>query len=423
MVTSAERAGADRVGQRDGSSGGSATDGTRVRSVSSGRPLATVCARVCAMALLVGGLAGCAAMPSTGPTAAAIVHAAQPHDPQRPFELIDLDAARITTLARFRPPRLSARFPDRRPSPVQTIGVGDAIQVTIFEAGTGGLFTASAGQLGGGSKNVTLPTQAVEADGTIGIPFAGRIRAAGRTPAQVAQAIEGALTGRALDPQAVVSIQQGRSGLVTVTGQVGAANRVPLSPQGDRLLDVLANAGGPSGNPNELFVQLTRGPSTAVSPLRAIIEAPTENVFVWPNDTIFVYREPQVFTAFGATGQSGNFPFEYERMTLAEAIGAASGLNDQRADPAGVFVYRLERRDAVCALLAYAPCEIPGELVPVVYRLDLRDPEGLFHARQMLVRNKDIVYVANSEVAELRKFLSLVGTVMSGVRSGAALVD
>lgn len=376
--------------------------------------------RACAAGLMFALLGGCAAMPSSGPTSAAIVQASVPNDPDRPFELIDLDAGRIAKLASFGPKRLASHFADRRPSPVQTIGIGDSIQVTIFEAGTGGLFTASAGQLGGGSKNVTLPTQAVEADGTIGVPFAGRVRAAGRTPAQVAQAVEEALTGRALDPQAVVTIQQGRSGLVTVTGQVGSPSRVPLAPQGDRLLDVLANAGGPAGVPTELFVQVTRGNATALSPLRSIIENPSENIYVWPNDTIVVYREPQVFTTFGATGVSGNFPFEYERMTIAEAMGAASGLNDQRADPQGLFIYRLERPDVVCSVMRYEPCTIRGEVVPVIYRLDLRNPEGLFHARQMLVRNKDIIFVANSEAAELRKFLGLVGITLGTAGSGTS---
>jgi len=380
-------------------------------------------ARVAIALALTVGLAGCAAMPSSGPTAAMIVQAAPPSDASRPYELIDLNAERVAQLAQFRPTRLSGHFPDRRPSPNQTVGIGDRLHVAIFEAGSGGLFTASAGQLGGGTKNVSLPVQEVEADGTIGIPFAGRVQARGKTPSQIGKSIEQALAGRALDPQAIVTVEDTRSGRVTVTGDVGSPSRVPLAPEGERLLDVIANAGGTSGNPAEIFVQLSRGGKTGVSPLRSITENPRENIYVWPSDTIFVYREPQVFTAFGATGQSGNFPFEYERMTLAEAIGAASGLNDSRADPAGVFLYRLERGEVVCELMAYETCKSPDGKHPVIYRLDLRKPDGLFHARQMLVRNKDIIYVANAEAAELRKFLGLIGTSFGTVSAGASIAN
>ena len=381
--------------------------------------------RICALAVAGVIAAGCSFMPGEGPTAATISVAEQ-SGPDRPFYLIDVDRNILSGLAAFRDPPLSEALPRRdagvrgRGAPHQTIGVGDTLQLTVFEAGDGGLFSQSAGELGGGAKNVTLPPQVVEADGTIGVPYAGRIQAAGRTPVGVAGRVEAALQGKALDPQVVVTIVKNQSNLVTVSGTVGSPGRVELRPGGERLLDVLANAGGPQGNINELFVQVTRDNLSGVLPLRRIIEQPSENVYLLPDDLVFVFREPQVFTAFGATGQSGNFPFEYDRMSIAEAMGAASGLNDNRADPKGVFVYRTEAREVVCALEEIYDCDVVPDTVAVIYRLNLHDPSGLFLAKEMHVRNDDVLYVANAGAADLLKFLRIVGVAAGVARTGAA---
>lgn len=378
--------------------------------------------KVAAIAMLAI-LTGCSAMPSSGPTAS-VIDAGESTDVKLPYSLIDLDAGSVGILARRHDDSLSGHFRDRRPSPRQTLGVGDVVQVSIFEAGAGGLFSTSTGELGGGSKHVSLPPQVVGPSGAISVPYAGQIRVAGLSPEQVEESIEARLRDQAIEPQALVTIQKGRSNLATVTGEVGAPGRVELSPKGDRLLDVLATAGGTKGAVHDLFVQLTRRNSTAEVPFQAILESSSENIYVWPNDTIVVYKEPQVFTALGASGKSGNFPLQYERTTLAEAIAAASGLNDSRADPTGIFVYRLEDVDTARALQPGKEIGTAnGGKVPVIYRLNLRSAEGIFFAKQVRVRNEDVIYVANSELAELMKFLSMVATVAGAVNGGVTVID
>src|SRR6516165_3945907 len=80
----------------------------------------------------------------------------------------------------------------RRPPPWRiTLGIGDVVSVTIFEP-PGGLFVPSdAGARPG--NFVTLPNQIVDSNGNITVPYAGTIRAAGRTPSEVQQAINEAL--------------------------------------------------------------------------------------------------------------------------------------------------------------------------------------------------------------------------------------
>ena len=160
--------------------------------------------------------------------------------------------------------------------------------------------------------------------------------------------------------RAIVTVEDTRSGRVTVTGDVGSPSRVPLAPEGERLLDVIANAGGTSGNPAEIFVQLSRGGQNRRVSVAFDHGEPKERISMSGPVTQFSsIASRRCSRHLVQLGRAEIFPFEYERMTLAEAVGAASGLNDSRADPAGVFLYRLERGEVVCELMAYETCKSP----------------------------------------------------------------
>ncbi len=81
-----------------------------------------------------------------------------------------------------------------RPLPRITLGIGDVVSITIFEAEPGGLFIPT--EPGARPGNfVTLPNQVVDTNGNITVPYAGTIRAVGRTPAEVQEAVNEALSG------------------------------------------------------------------------------------------------------------------------------------------------------------------------------------------------------------------------------------
>jgi len=298
-------------------------------------------------------------------------------------------------------------FSKSRYVPNIKIGVGDTVSVTIFEAASGGLFSGDPGTENT-AKNVTMPNQTVERDGYITVPYAGRIKVDGRTTAEVQAEIETALTGKAIQPQAIVSVISPTSSSVTVTGDVVTSKRVPLSLKGDRILDAIAAAGGPRFPAYETFVSLTRGKTTATVLLAKLIADPSQNIYLRPDDSVFLFKQPQTFTAFGATTSNAVVPFNAVDLNLAEAVGRAGGLLDLRADPSGVFVFRYENPDVARRLGIAAPPD--GRLVPVVYRANLKDPNSYFASQRFLVRDKDVLYVSNAPSTDLQKFLTLIGS-------------
>ncbi len=144
-----------------------------------------------------------------------------------------------------------SQFGDRKISAESVIGVGDAVTVTIWEAGPGGLFSPSASQttavvnaVSTGANSATIPEQVVGRDGGITVPYAGRVHVAGKTTRAVQKVIEQALEGKAIQPQVLVNVTKAVSSSVNVNGEVVSGARVPLSVKGDRVLDVIAEAGG-----------------------------------------------------------------------------------------------------------------------------------------------------------------------------------
>ncbi len=351
-------------------------------------------------------------MPASGP-AGYDVRAGQ-QDPQSlPFALVKVTPPVESVLA-ANAPRLGKLFRDTRPPKGITFGVNDILSVTIFEAAAGGLFIpAEAGVRPG--NFVAIPNQPIDTDGNITIPYAGKIRAAGRTPVQVQDEIVNALKNRAIEPQVVVSIVNQNSSLITVLGDVGSPSRFPANYNAEHILDTIARAGGPKSNGYDSWVMLERDGKRDIVPFGALLYEPAQNnIWTHPNDTLFLYTEPQTFVAFGASGSQGQFNFGAWRISLAEAVAKAGGLNDSLAEPGDVFLYRGETRD-VAQQLGMDVSKYAGPIIPVVYNINFRDPAGYFMATRFQMRNKDVLYVSNATTVQASKAMAYFALIINTV--------
>jgi polysaccharide export outer membrane protein len=368
--------------------------------------------------IAAGALAGCSALPTSGPTASDIVKQEIQGNRTR-FDLVDIDENVVRALAAAPHESFQARFKKYGKPPEPTIGVGDVLSVSIWEAAGGGLFGASPTEhVSAGSRSVTIPDQVVTQDGAISIPFAGRIKAAGLKPVQVQREIEERLAGKAIEPQAIVVVAKSLTNTATVTGEVIGGARVPLSLKGDRLLDLIASAGGARAPVYETFVRLSRDGVTATIPMETLVSNPAENIYAQPGDVLTLVRLPQSFTVFGATGTNTQVNFTAQHMTLVEALAKSGGLQDQRSDPAGVFLFRYEPPPVINKLGRPVLATGPEGTTPTVYRLDLSDARSYFFAQRFPVEDKDILYVANADLDELQKFFTLLNTLTGPVITG-----
>lgn len=298
----------------------------------------------------------------------------------------------------------------------QTLGPGDQLDITIWETPPAALFaqpTSSGDSLSLQSNGPNhFPQQQISKEGTISLPFAGVVKVAGLTQQEAEKRIRDILKGRANDPQVMVRRVVNTSSTVTVVGEVNKSSIVPLTPKGERLLDVLAKSEGVKQSVDKLTVQLTRNDYVYSMPLDVVIRDNRQNIPVKANDVITVLYQPLSFSVLGATGKNAEISYEASGISLAQALARSGGVRDERADPQGVFIFRYEAPDALA--WPHQPVQVTSESkVPVIYKFDMRDPATFFTAQSFPINNKDLIYVSDAPSVQFQKFLSLVSTVVS----------
>ncbi|MAM62798.1 polysaccharide biosynthesis/export family protein [Maritimibacter sp. UBA3975] len=355
-------------------------------------------------------LGACTILPNQGPTTAAfdMEENRTPSATAEGFIVADLTPRTVKLLEGRGAPSFGSLGGAYRGAGQYRIGVGDAVSVSIWEANGGGLFATGAPGASG-SRATGIPAQVVERDGAITIPYAGRVTVAGLMLSEAEAKIVEALQGKAIEPQAIVSVNQNVSNTVTVTGEVVNGRRIPLTQAGDRILDVIAAAGGARSPTDETVVTLSRGGHTLSIAMGKLIKNPSENIYARAGDTITVVREVKIFTALGATGRNTLVDFPTSGITLEKAVAKAGGLINVLSDPGGVFLLRREHASLARKLDPTFPIANPNGYVNVVYRANLRDPNTLFLAKRFDVLEDDILYVSGAPSTELQKFLTLVG--------------
>jgi len=386
-----------------------AADCSRTTTFSSTRLILRVGA-----ALSVLALAGCNTLGSSGPSARAIASGRSDAVASSDIQIIQIDDTIGRRLAMAeRSPLFSDVLGDS--PPVGTvIGQGDVLDITIWEAPPAALF----GMLGGKTelteatsletaKSTDMPQQMVDEQGSISLPFIGKIHASGKTFRQLESDIRASLKGVANQPQVIVGLARNATSNVTVIGEVNTSARVPLTPRGERLLDVLATAGGVREQVDKITIQITRGSQVVALPMNAVIRDPRQNVRLKADDVVTAIFQPYSFVSMGATGLSSETQFEATGITLSQALGRVGGLQDTRADVKGVFIFRLED-PAVLGPEMQAARTTPDGKVPVIYRLNMNDPGSFFLAQGFHMHNHDVLYVTNAPGVDLQKFVSII---------------
>ncbi len=366
-------------------------------------------------------LSGCA-LSNSGPSRSEILDSSD-SDRRNDIQVVEVNDKVVRTLVES---KQHGKFDDLFPSHGSNnyeIGPGDIIEVTIWEAPPAMLFGGwDATTIGSTSTNsITLPPQMVDSDGSIVIPFVGRVTIKDHTTKEIEAFIVKNLQGKANQPQILVRIVQNNTSSVTVVGEVNTSMMMPLTPKGEHLLDAIAAGGGVKKDVDRTAVQITRENVTGMMPLGSVIRDPKQNILLAPGDIVTAVYQPQTFSVLGQTGKNEEIPFEAQGISLAQALARSGGLKEDRADASGIFVFRFEDANTFNSF-GNAVASANGT-VPAVYNIDLKDPASFFVTQNFPIRNHDVIYVATSEARQTEKFLRLLLMFTSPATTANALTQ
>ncbi len=355
--------------------------------------------------VIVAVLSACA-RPSDGPTAGGFYNATDPVTNEK-IPVVRLADAPMTPVSAA-PLAYSAADPGL--SMLRSGGFadnrlrrGDVIEVTILDTGEEGLFSST------DSKTLNLGRFTVDSSGTVTLPFVGRQRVLESSPEALQARIVNGLKGSAVNPQAIVTVVDKPTSGFIVSGDVRSAGRFPLTARKERVLDALALAGGSASTPSAATVTLIRGKSRVSAPLERILNEDGQNVYLLPDDQVFVGKDSPTFTVFGAFKSVGEFEFEPGKLTLSQALGRAGGLLDDRANASNVYLLRNQTiyRPMPGAGSAKVPTTFSVTNKPAIYRVDMRDVSNLALMQRFQMADGDMLYASNAGLVDFAKLFTV----------------
>jgi polysaccharide export outer membrane protein len=289
---------------------------------------------------------------------------------------------------------------DAEPKPY-TVAPYDVLQVTVWDHPE---LTVPTGQFRSPEEN----GNPVSPDGTMYYPHVGVVTVAGKTLKEIRDLLTLRLEEVVKDPQLDVRVAAFRGKRVHVTGEVRQPTVVPVTDVPLRVQDAIAAAQGfgPEADPGN--VTITRQGKVHRLDLQALYDEGdlSQNWLLRDGDVVHVAdRNPNRVFIMGEVRRQQARVMVKRRMTLAEAIGDAEGVDPSTANVARIYVIR-------------------GDLLaPDIYRLDASSADALLLATSFQLKPRDVVFVSTYELARWNRVLNQILPTVQTLYNAAVTVD
>ena len=363
---------------------------------------------------LLAGLAGCATLPSSGPTGGQIEKSLHSAQEASPIHLIQIGSIADVPAGENAAP--TASLVELAPTPTDMVGPGDILEINIYEAGVT-LFSSGSGAAGMSQVAVNpgvqvqkLPPTRIDDLGDITIPYAGTLHVAGLTTGEVEANIRNALQRLSQNPQVIVTLSEAITNSVIVGGEVGKPGRLVLQTNRETLTDVIALAGGYRTNAKDLLLRVVRRGQSVDIRMNDLVDNPSLDVRASPGDRLTLINNPRTYSVLGASGRVEQVSFNRSSVSLVEAIATAGGVNPGVGNPGAIFLFRYLRDDQ-------------GQEVPMVYHLNMMKTGSYFLAQRFAMRDRDVLYFGNAAANQPSKLVQLISQLFSPILTVTSAVQ
>jgi len=229
--------------------------------------------------------------------------------------------------------------------------------------------TAEQGAFPGARGPVTFGPLEVPLTGTISIPYAGNFSVLGKSINSVQNEI-GAKYSTVFNTAKISLNRVERQPLrASVIGLANAPGQHPIERQGVTLAEMVALSGGTKEEPYLCDYLIHRDKKTYTLNNDQITKL---KILTQDGDLVEIKRsEEHSITMMGSVNRPGNHKFPKSHALLSDFLGEGRGINVNRADATGVFIFRKA-----------------GSRTHL-YRFNLQKPEGMILASKFNVHGKD----------------------------------
>lgn len=314
--------------------------------------------------------------------------------PQTVYQLnSERDAARALKAARD---AKEAPGPDADAHYQYLVAPQDVLNITVWSHPE---LNNPAGQL-----SSDLAGRTVDADGTFFYPYAGRVRAAGRTVEAIRNELTQRLKKYLTDPQVDVSVLQYRGRKAFAVGEFQKPGPQPITDVPMRVTDLVAKSGGLTPKADERDAILTHDGVPRTINLYALYHNGdmSQNVLLTDGDTLNVQeqRYNKVFV-LGEVAKPASLPLPYGDYTLAEAISDAGGLDPVTSNGSQIYVMRAGKNGR-----------------PQIWHLNGQSPDALVLADRFELQARDVIFV---DAAAVTRWSRVLNQLLPAINSGAAV--
>ncbi len=359
-----------------------------------------------ALVLFAGGVLMSCSLPASGPSereirASAIENGGDVHIVTVTDRIADA-AARSQALG------FSREFISAGSASVDRINPGDVLTITVWENVDNGIFAVN------GKKVTALEGVQVDGLGNIFVPYAGTVRASGRTPAQLRAKLTELLSAQTPDPQIEVRRKAGNGATVTILGTVGQQGIFNIEAPTRHLAGMLAAAGGVTKDPGVVKITVRRGNQTGAIWMQDLIDNPANDIALKAGDQITLEQDERYFVSMGTTSQR-RVKFETHNPSVIEALASIGGLRSGQSNPKGIFIFRTEPPAIANRVLERNDITTPQRFA---YVIDMTQPSSIFIAKKFLILDEDTIYTTEAPYVKWR---NLIGVLIGSINTVSAL--
>lgn len=234
----------------------------------------------------------------------------------------------------------------------------------------------------------------VSPDGLIQFPFVGAVKVSGLTEYEVRSLLTRRMTPYVSDPQLTVRIQAYRNGRVYVDGEVRSPGLLTMNDIPMTLPEAINRAGGLTADADRSSVILTRnGVATHINmPQLTRNGVNPAQIMMADGDLLRVINrnDSKVFM-LGDVHTPRSQPLQDGQLTLAQALGEASGVNPETGNPRQVYVIRKGTNGNA-----------------EIYHLDASVPTAYVLAADFELKARDMVFVDPAPVVRWNRVISML---------------